>query len=211
MTTRRGGMKLSGMVAGLVWGILALTPDGAIAHCDGLDGPVVAAARQALEKDEVARVLIWVQSKDEPEIRKAFEQTMAVRKLSASARELADMYFFETLVRIHRAGEGAAYTGLKPAGRELSPAIPEADRALETGNVEPLVKLLADAAEKGVRRQFMEARAARSYPAGNVLAGREYIEKYVAFIHYVERLYESATTAASGHATEAGTALQQQE
>jgi hypothetical protein len=171
----------------------------------------VTAARQALEKNDVDRVLIWVQKKDEVGIRKAFEQTLAVRKLSPQARELADMYLFETLVLVHRAGEGAPYTGLKPAGRDLGPAIPGADRALETGDVEPLVRLVVGAAEKGLRQRFAEARAARNYPAGNVASGREYVEKYVPFIHYVERLYQSATTSAPGHEAEAGAATQHEE
>jgi hypothetical protein len=198
-------------VVGLFLGLVVLVPGRALAHCDGLDGPVVTAARQALEANDVNRVLIWVKKQDEPAIRKAFEQTLAVRKLSPQARELADMYFFETLVRVHRAGEGAPYTGLKPAGRDLGPAIPGADRALESGNVEPLVRLLVGAAEKGLRERFAEARAARNYPVGNVEAGREYIEKYVPFIHYVERLYQSATTGAPDHEAEAGTAAQHEE
>ncbi len=192
-------------------GIVVLGPGPALAHCDGLDGPVVTAARQGLEKNDVSRVLVWVQKADEATIRKAFEQTIAVRKLSPQARELADMYFFETLVRVHRAGEGAPYTGLKPAGRDLGPAIPGADRALETGDVEPLVRLVVSAAEKGLRERFAEARAARNYPVGNVEAGREYIEKYVPFVHYVERLYQSATTNAPGHEAEADTAAQHEE
>lgn len=207
MTARASGMNVLGLVGSLVMGTLVLTPTRGLAHCDGLDGPVVTAARRALEKNEVARALIWVRSEDEPEIRKAFEQTLAVRKLSTPARELADTYFFETLVRVHRAGEGAPYTGLKPAGRDLGPAIPAADRALETGDVEPLVRLLASAAENGIRRQFTEARAARSYAPGNVGAGREYIEKYVIFVHYVEGLYQSATTTAPGHEAEARAAV----
>src|SRR5512140_3076429 len=211
MTTHGSGIKVLEIVACLILGTLVLTPGRGLAHCDGLDGPVVAAARQALENNEVTRVLIWVQRKDETEIRKAFEQTLAVRKLSTPARELADTYFFETLVRVHRAGEGAPYTGLKPAGRNLGPAIPGAARALESGDVEPLVRLLVDAAENGVRQHFAEVRAAGNYPAGNVEAGREYIEKYVPFIHYVERLYESATTTAPGHEAEAGAAAEHSE
>jgi len=104
----------------------------AIAHCDGLDGPVVKAAQKALEMGNVNLVLIWVQKTDGNEIEKAFQKTLAVRKLNRQAKELGDTYFFETLVRIHRAGEGAPYTGLKPAGRDLGPAIPTADKALET-------------------------------------------------------------------------------
>jgi hypothetical protein len=144
-------------------------------------------------------VLIWVQEKDEAEIRQAFAQAVAVRKLGPQARDLADMYFFETLVRVHRAGEGAPYTGLKPAGRDLGPAIRGADKALDTDDVEPLVKLLVQTTEKGVREHFAKARAARNHPPGNVEAGRAYIQAYVPFIHYVERLYESATTSAHGH------------
>jgi len=186
----------------LLLGIAMLTPVRVVAHCDGLDGPVVAAARQALEQRDVSRVLVWVGKPDEPAIRKSFEQALAVRKLNPQARELADTWFFETLVRLHRAGEGAPYTGLKPAGRNLGPAIPAADRALESGDGEPLVRLIVDAAERGLRQRFAETRAARSYPAGSVEAGRAYIARYVPFLHYTERLYEAATTSAAGHEAE---------
>lgn len=195
----RGSRARTFGIVALVLGFSMLTPDGALAHCDGLDGPVVTAARQALAKDDVTKVLIWVQEKDEAEIRQAFAQAVAVRKLGPQARDLADMYFFETLVRVHRAGEGAPYTGLKPAGRDLGPAIRGADQALDTDDVEPLVKLLVQTTEKGVREQFAKARATRNNPPGNVEAGRAYIQAYVPFIHYIERLYESATTSAHGH------------
>ena len=101
-------------------GAALLGPNRGFAHCDGLDGPVVKVAQKALETGNVNLVLIWVQKKDEGEVKKAFQKTLAVRKLNPQAKELADMYFFETLVRIHRAGEGEPYTGLKPAGRDLA-------------------------------------------------------------------------------------------
>src|SRR5512145_2539739 len=86
------------------------------AHCDGLDGPVVQAATRALATGNVNLALIWVHPKDEPEIRTAFAETAAVRRHGPRARRLADRAFFETLVRVHRAGEGAQYEGLRPAG-----------------------------------------------------------------------------------------------
>jgi Family of unknown function (DUF6448) len=115
----------------LAFGLTLITPTRVLAHCDGLDGPVVKAAQRALETKNPALVLIWVQAEDEAEIRTAFDQTLAVRALSPAAKGLADRFFFETLVRVHRAGEGASYTGLKPAGRDLGPAIPAFDKALE--------------------------------------------------------------------------------
>jgi len=172
------------------------------AHCDGMDGPVVKAAQKALESGNANLVLIWVKKADEAELKRAFQKTLAVRKLNPDAKELADMYFFETLVRIHRAGEGAPYTGLKPAGRNLGPAIPAADKAIVDGNVEPLVKLLTDTVGNGVHEQFKHVMANKNYKADDVKAGREYVETYVTFVHYVEGLYEKAKKATHGHYSE---------
>jgi len=174
-------------------------PHLARAHCDSLDGPVVKAAQSALADGNVNLVLIWVQRDDEAELRQAFEKTLAVRKLNAEARDLADRYFFETLVRIHRAGKGAPYTGLKPAGRDLGPAIPAADRAVETGNVEPVVKLLSQGMEHGLRTHFEETVAKMKFGANDVEAGRAFVKAYVEYIHYVEGLHEAAANAAHGH------------
>ena len=180
-------------------GFLALTPARALAHCDSLDGPVVKAAQRALETRNPALVLIWVQEEDEPEIRRAFEQTLAVRALSPHARELADRFFFETLVRLHRAGEGAPFTGLKPAGRDLGPAIPAADEAVRAGSVEPVRHLLTTVLQDRLRQQFGEVMATKTFAPDDVAAGRAYVKAYVEFIHFVELLYDSTMKAPHGH------------
>lgn len=164
-----------------------------------MDGPVVKAAQKALAHGDVNLVLIWVQKENDRAIRQAFERTLAVRKLSHDAQKLADLYFFETLVRIHRAGEGAPYTGLKPAGRDLGPAIPLADRVLTTGKIDPLVTLITDETLKGLVERFDRALKARNYATTDVEAGRKYIRAYVTFIHYVDGAYEAATQSAVGH------------
>jgi len=176
-----------------------LSPTSAMAHCDGMDGPVVKAAQKALATGDVNLVLIWVQKGDEEAIRQALDRTLAVSKLSAEAKDLADMYFFETLVRIHRAGEGAAYTGLQPAGRDLGPAIPLADEALNTGEVDALVKLITDKTRKGLIERFEHAATAQKFSTADVGAGREYVRAYVTFIHYAERAYEAASQPVAGH------------
>ena len=123
--TTRWGIAAAAFVA-LVIG----TAGSALAHCDTLDGPVVTLARQALAKGDVTPVLPWVAKEKEAEIRKAFALASAVRGKGEKEKELADMYCFETLVRVHREGEGAPYTGLKPAGLDLGPAIPAAPECL---------------------------------------------------------------------------------
>jgi len=173
------------------------------AHCDGLDGPVVMAAKNALATENIDHVLIWVRASDETEIKAAFEKTLAVRALNEQARELADRYFFETVVRIHRAGEGAPYTGLKPAGRDLGPAIPAADQAIAKGSIEPLIGMINDAVEDGLHKTFHAVKARKGFEPDNVTGGRDFVQSYVVFIHYVEKLYEAAAATKGGHMQEA--------
>lgn len=200
MKSRHLFAKLTGIAA--VSAALLLASGPASAHCDGLDGPVAKAAHQALDAGNVNQVLIWVQKNDEADIKHAFEHALSVRKLGPAARDLADRYFLETLVRVHRAGEGAPYTGLKPAGRDLGPAIPAADRAIETGSVEPVVKLLTDAVKHGTHEQFQGVWATKSFAKDDVTAGRKNVAAYVEYVHYVERLYDAAGKPAHGHAPE---------
>ena len=167
------------------------TAGGARAHCDGLDGPVVAAARVALDSGDVNRLLIWMPEGDAVVLRAVFDRAVAVRKLGAEARALADMSVFESAVRLHRAAEGAPYTGLKPAGRDLGPAIPAADAALETGNDAALIHLLSSRLEQRLHERFVETRGKRGFAADDVAAGRVYVNAYVTFLNFVERVHES--------------------
>jgi len=168
------------------------------AHCDTLDGPVVGAARKALDSNNVNLVLVWVQKKDEAEIRKQFDKTVAVRKVNALAKDLVDMYFFETLVRIHRAGEGAGYTGLKAAGK-IEPPIVAADKSLESGKLQDVAQLISRRMEQGLHRNFEAVMKKKSYNPNDVAAGRAFASSYVEYTHYVERLYDAGETLAPEH------------
>ncbi|HQG30795.1 MAG TPA: DUF6448 family protein [Deltaproteobacteria bacterium] len=180
-------------------GLFAFAPVTVLAHCDTMGGPVISDAQKALDTGRVNYVLPWVQKKDEEEIRHAFEETLNVRKLSPQAKAFADRYFFETLVRIHRAGEGAPYTGIKPAGTDLGPAVSGADKALETGSVEPLVKLVNEKAAEGIRHRFERAMELKKHASHNVEAGREYVKAYVTYVHYAEGIYDMAASESAHH------------
>jgi hypothetical protein len=181
----------------MIFGSMFFFTNSLYAHCDTLEGPVVETARKALASGDVTPLLKWVAADDEQMIRTAFQKTLDVRKLGTQARDLADMYFFETLVRIHRAGEGAPYTGLKP-GTATDPAVALADKALESGSVDKLVNTLTDATAKGIRERFQRALKARKHADESVAAGREFVEAYVIFTHYVEGLH-TIIKGATGH------------
>lgn len=86
-----------------------------------MDGPIVKMAIQALNENNVNVVLPYVYKDGETEVKAAFQKVTAIRNTNDAVKEIADLYFFETVVRVHRAGEGASFTGLKPAGLSEGP------------------------------------------------------------------------------------------
>ena len=183
---------------GLLW------PQAAGAHCDTLEGPVVTAARTALSKGNITPVLKWVHKSDENELQAAFALALKVLAKGKEARELADRYFFETVVRVHRTGEGAPFTGLLPAGTDPGPAVKGADLALQTGAVEPLVKWLTKEVAAGVEKRFTLAAEKKAEADASVDAGRDFVNAYVELVHYVEKLYQDAVGTAASQAPAAG-------
>ncbi len=177
-------------------GALAIATPAA-AHCDTTRGPVVTAARAALDAGDPNLVLHWVRPEDEAAVTAAFQHTMEVRALGPEAKALADRYFFETLVRIHRAGEGAPYTGLTDA--EPEPIIAATDRALERGSADELEQQLTTAVRGGLAERFAAARAAKDFRRGDVAAGRAFVAAYVPLTHWVEGVFTAATRAGEHH------------
>lgn len=205
----------------LPWVVLALSlaaalayvlQNRAFAHCDTLDGPVVSAARIALEKGKPAPILKWVRPEHEAELSKAFKETLAVRRKGADVRQLADRYFFETAVRLHRAGEGEPYTGLKPAGA-VQPCVADADAALKTGSVDALAQRLAGMVNGAIRQRYADVVALKEHADNDIEAGREFVEAYVEYIHFIEVTHAVASGEFYGHEDwifieESGDALQ---
>lgn len=159
-------------------------------HCDTMDGPVVKAARMALEKGNVNLILPWAPKSAEEEMKKAFEKAMKVRKAGKEAAELADYWFFETVVRLHRGGEGAPYTGLKPAGLDVGPVVPRAERCLAKGDPKEVIDFLQHFTEEKTRHVFNEAMEKKKYDVDDVEAAREYVEAMLGFILYSHGLYK---------------------
>ncbi len=182
---------------------LLFTAQSAQAHCDSIDGPVATAAQKALDTGNVNLAVPYAPPAAEAEIKAAFAQSLKVRGLGPDARALADRAFVETTVRLHRAGEGAAYTGLKPAGIDHGPAIPAAERAVDTGTLAPAKALLVEELEHGLRARFAaveETRQARKEPVapGDVPAARARVSAELGFVTYVEGLRQ-AIHGAGGH------------
>ncbi|WP_448004284.1 DUF6448 family protein [Agromyces bauzanensis] len=161
-------------------------PRPARAHCDTMDGPTVADGRRALESGNVNHALRWIDEPHEAELTAAFELAQRVRGLGDDARELADRYFLETLVRLHRAGEGEPFEGIKPSGTPIEDAVVAADRCVATGSMAPLEGMFSEAELHELRDRFDRVLATKDFDVDDVAAGRAYIAAYVDFFHFAE-------------------------
>ncbi len=159
-------------------------------HCDTRDGPVVRAAKKVLETGNPGYALIWVPEESEKELKEIFRKTLKARKAGKEAQEVADDWFFENTIRLHRAGEGAPYTGMKPAGRSEGPVVPRAESAIETGNSQETIDFILGTVEDDLTRRFHVVMDRKNYDVNDVAAGREFIEAFIGWVVYSHHLYE---------------------
>jgi len=159
-------------------------------HCDTLDGPVVTACKTALKTMDVNHVLPFVPKNAEEELKKSFNKTIQARKLGEDAAEVADLWFFETAVRLHREGEGAPYTGLKPAGLDWGPVVPRAEKDIENGDPTETIEFLKGVLEKEMRKKFDKAMSLKNYGLEDVDAAREYTGSMLNFVLSAHHTYK---------------------
>lgn len=168
-------------------------------HCDSLDGPVVTAARKALDASDVDLILPFVHADGAAEVRDAFDRAVKARALGLEAEEVADRWFFETAVRVHRAGEGASYTGLKPAGLDVGPVIPAAERALESGSPDELIDVLCADVRGQATHRHHHAMMLKTHADDSVEAAREYVEAMLGLQVWAHSVYKQVMTDPHAH------------
>jgi len=184
--TIKANMKKSMLGVVVALGIMVLMPLSASAHCDTMDGPTVIDGKKAMANNNVNYALKWVQPEYEKEMSQVFNLSMKVKDLSPDAKELSEKYFFENLVRIHRVGEKAPFTGLKPHGTSIDEKVLAADKSIEVGNLSPFGNMIEKEKMPELKERFVKVMALKNFDVNNVEAGREYIESYVKFFKFAE-------------------------
>jgi len=179
-------VTLTSILGSALHSVISLVVRPASAHCDTEDGPAAVDGRRALESGNVNIALKWVRAVDESEVRESFEQARRVRSLDGEASEAADREFLETLVRVHRAGEGAGFEGIKPVGTPIPAQVSAADRALEEGSIEPLRGLIDAERWAELEHRFEHALGLKGFDDDDLAAARTYMDAYVSFFKYAE-------------------------
>jgi len=158
------------------------------AHCDSYDGPLIRDALKALESNNIKPVLKWVDVKFEPEITDLFNKTVSLRAGDKEVYAIVEKHFLETLVRLHREGEGAPFTGLKPAG-SASPIIVMADQAIANKEVNTLTTKLDAHLNKVLADKYNEVMEKSLKKDNSTAEGREYVRAYVEYTHFLEAIH----------------------
>ncbi|MHB1166569.1 MAG: DUF6448 family protein [Candidatus Nanopelagicales bacterium] len=166
--------------------LAALKPTTVRAHCDTVEGPTVKDGRKALETGDINCALKWIPADGEAELGDVFEKVLKVRTLGAEAAELAERLFLETMVRIHRMGEGVGFIGIQPVGTQIDPVVEAADEAIALSSDANLLPMVPEERRAELDKRFQTALAIKDFDVDDVAAGRRYIAAYVSFFKYAE-------------------------
>jgi len=172
----------------MIIALLAILGQPLSAHCDSYDGPLIKDALKAIETSNVKPVLKWIDEKYEPEITALFNKTVSLRGGDKEVYAIVEKHFLETLVRLHREGEGAPYTGLKPAG-SASPIIVMADEAIASKEVNTLTTKLDAHLNKVLADKYNEVMEKSLTKDNSTTEGREYIKAYIEYTHFLEAIH----------------------
>lgn len=178
--------------------IIITASNPALGHCDSENGPIIPLIRTSLDNGDITPLLKWLAADDEAAIKDLFTRVRALRSQSDEARDIADQLFIETFIRIHRASEGAPYTGIKDAG-DISPIFAELDEALKSGSIDKLADKIAGEIRENIVKLYDRAADLSINQDHSVEAGREFVEAYVTYVHFVEGLHNYLSAAAEGH------------
>ncbi len=157
------------------------------AHCDSYDGPVIKDALKALDQNNVELVLKWIEPQQEKEIKSMFKKTYKLKSGDKEVYAIVEKHFLENLVRLHRETEGAAYTGLKPAG-SMTPLVEMADNSIAKNSVEEVITTVTNHLEQLLRERYAKVAKLSNTKDQSVKLGRDYVEAYVQYTHTLEAL-----------------------
>lgn len=187
MKTQKGLKRIVGKAGFLLGMIMMLISAPTYAHCDSYDGPVIQDAFKALDQNDVGLVMKWIEKDHEAEITSLFNKTISLKEKDAEIYNIVEKHFLETLVRLHREGEGAPFTGLKPAG-STTPIIKMADESIANEDVDSLLSKLTNHIQKEITEKYEKVNTLSKVKDNSIAEGRAYVAAYVDYTHTLEAI-----------------------
>lgn len=187
-TKNRNNMSILKTIMAAAIFLAAIFPYKSYAHCDSYDGPVIQDAYKALAENNVNLILKWVEPQFEREITDLFDKTLQYQNEDPQVFRLLEKHFLETLVRVHREGEGEPFTGLKPAGTTAK-IISKTDAAISNGSLDGFLVEFDRHINSFIQKKYDRVLKLDKIKDRSVEDGRAYVEAYVDYTHSVEALH----------------------
>lgn len=157
-------------------------------HCDSLNRPVVTAARRALEASDADVILPFVPADGAAEVRDAFDRTLGHRARRPKRWPTAGSSKLPSGCTVP--AKARPFTGLKPAGLDVGPVIPAAERALDSGSPDELIDVLCVSVRDQVTQRHHHAMAFKTHAGEGVESAREYVEATLGLEVWAHSVYK---------------------
>jgi len=152
------------------------------------NGPVIIAAKKALETGNPNYVLIWVPEESENTLKNLLEKTFCERSTRKNIQNRGIDWYFESVNRLHFTCRWPHCPGMTSDGSDMKMIVSMVERAFETGNCEEICGVLPIAHTAEVKLRFHNVMNKRNYTVDDIAAGRAYVSAFIAFIAYLHNL-----------------------
>lgn len=155
---------------------------------DEMPGPVLKAAKIALETGNVNYILIWVPENYENTVKNLLEKTCCKRSSVLNTQKQAYDWYYETVNRLFSASRACDYLTYQSKAFAENPLVLKVYKAIESGNFEKIRDEIPVSYEADAQQRFLHVMNLRDYPVNNIAAGRSYVSAFFDFNRYVHDL-----------------------
>jgi hypothetical protein len=155
---------------------------------DEMQGPVVKAAKMALETGNVNYILIWLPEESENTLKNLLEKTCCTRSSRMNMKNRAYDWYFEMVNRFFNIGRPRDNLTIR-GGLAEKPLDLKVDKAIESGNFEEIRDIIPVTHEADAKQRFLHVMNMRNYPVNNIAEGRAYVSAFFDFNRYMHDLY----------------------
>lgn len=155
---------------------------------DSHNGPMMIAAKRALETGKAHHILIWIPEKSENTLKNLLEKVCCKRRIQADGHDRIVDWYFETISRFHSGYYGPHNLNISTKTPEEKSIIFLVESACESGNFEEITTVIRDTPTGEMRQRFDDVMKKRNYCEENIAAGRVYVSVFTYFIAFVNNL-----------------------
>lgn len=146
------------------------------------NGPVMRAAKMALETGNVDYILIWVPEESANTLKNLLEKTCCERTTRRKARNHSVEWYMQTINRLHSEYFRPHDLNISTKTAEERRTILQVEKACETGNFDEIATVMQVTSDEEIRRRFNEVLDKSDYDVDNIAAGRAYVSAFTDFI-----------------------------